>query len=101
MPTYVSLMHWTEQGIKGFKDTTKRFEDAKAAGAAVGIKFHAHYWTIGPYDLVSILEAPDAETLAAFQLAAGAAGNLRTTTMRAFDADEMQAIIATAAEHTP
>jgi uncharacterized protein with GYD domain len=100
MPAYVSLMHWTEHGITNYKDSLDRYEAAKAAGALVGVKFRDIYWTVGSYDLVSIIEAPDEETVAAFQLAAGAAGNLRTTTMRAFDKDEMKAIIATAAEHT-
>jgi uncharacterized protein with GYD domain len=100
MPTYVSLMHWTEQGIKNYKDSLDRYEAAKEAGSKVGVKLHHIYWTVGAYDLVGILEAPDDETVTAFQLAAGATGNLRTTTMRAFDKDEMKAIIATAAEHT-
>jgi uncharacterized protein with GYD domain len=49
-------------------------------------------WTIGPYDAVSIIEAPDDETVTAFALAMCGQGNVRTTTMRAFDRSEMGTI---------
>ena len=49
------------------------------------------YWTVGPYDLVGIIDAPDEESASAAMLQLGAAGNLRTTTMRAYSSDEFKA----------
>lgn len=94
MPTYVSLVNWTEKGIAAFKDTVDRSEAGKELAGKFGGALKEIYWTIGPYDIVAVSEAPDDESATAFALALGAQGNVRTTTMRAFSADEMQAIIA-------
>ena len=96
MPSYVTLMNWTDQGVRGFKATVARYEAAKAAMEEAGIKFMDLYWTVGTYDLVAVLDAPDDETLAASLLTLGAQGNLRTTTLRAFTADEMRGVVAKA-----
>lgn len=96
MPNYVTLMNWTDQGVKSFKDSVDRAEAAEVALAPAGIKFKDIYWTVGAYDLVATFEAPDAETLAAALLALAAQGNLRTTTLRAFTAEEMRGVIARA-----
>ncbi|MCS7007907.1 MAG: GYD domain-containing protein [Thermoleophilia bacterium] len=94
MPTYVSLVHWTDKGIAAFADTVDRAEAAKELATKFGGSLKEVYWTLGPYDIVTVSEAPDDETATAFALALGAQGNVRTTTMRAFSADEMRAIIA-------
>lgn len=96
MPTYVSLLNWTDQGVAAFKDTVDRYEAAREAAAARGITFKGIYWTVGQHDLVSVVEAPDDETATAFLLGLAAQGNLRSTTLRAFSADEMRAVIAKA-----
>jgi uncharacterized protein with GYD domain len=96
MPTYISLFNWTEQGIKNFKATVDRADAAEEALAAAGITFKELHWTVGAYDLVATVEAPDDETLAATLLTLAAQGNLRTTTLRAFTAEEMRGIIAKA-----
>jgi uncharacterized protein with GYD domain len=93
MATYIALANWTDQGIRNFKDSPKRadaFADAlsKAGGSLKGV-----WWTIGSYDLVVVAELGDAETLTAILLQLGAQGNVRTTTLRAFDRDEFSAII--------
>jgi uncharacterized protein with GYD domain len=93
MPHYVLLMNWTEQGVKTFKDSVDRSEAARTALAAQGLDLGEIYWTIGPYDLVCISEAPDDASLSAALLALGAQGNLRTTTLRAFTADEFRGVI--------
>jgi uncharacterized protein with GYD domain len=96
MPTYVSLINWTEQGVAAFKDTVDRAEAGKALAAKFGGALKEIYWTIGPYDIVAISEAPDDETATAFALTLASQGNLRTTTLRAFSGDEMRSIIAKA-----
>lgn len=96
MPTYIALLNWTDQGVKSFRDTVDRAAAAEVALSPAGIKFKDLYWTIGPYDLIATLEAPDEEALTAALLALAAQGNLRTTTLRAFDAEEMRGVIAKA-----
>lgn len=93
MPTYVTLINWTDQGIKNFKDTASRARDAEEAMGKLGVRFRSILWTVGQYDLVVTVEADDEESATAALLALGSQGNLRTTTMRAFDADEMDRII--------
>ncbi|GGU94414.1 GYD domain-containing protein [Streptomyces albospinus] len=98
MPTYISLLNWTDQGIRRYKDTAER-ADAFAAGLErLGAKLVNLYWTVGPYDLVGVIEAPDEETATAAILATASAGNIRSTTLRAFDKDEMGRIIAKSAD---
>ncbi len=93
MPKYVVLINWTEQGVRNFDESVDRYEAVKSIGS---VNFIDLYWTVGQYDLVGITEAPDDETMAAAMLKVAAAGNLRTTTMRAFDSAEMRAVIARA-----
>jgi uncharacterized protein with GYD domain len=94
MPTYISLMNWTEKGVAGFRGTVDRAEAGKALAAKFGGALKEIYWTVGPYDIVAVTEAPDDESATAFALSLAAQGNLRTTTMRAFSADDMRGIIA-------
>jgi uncharacterized protein with GYD domain len=96
MPHYVLLMNWTDQGVKGFRDSVDRADAARAALADQGIDLGDIYWTIGAYDLVCVTEAPDEVKLSAALLALAAQGNLRTTTMRALTADEFRGVIAAA-----
>ena len=93
MPTYVSLLNWTDQGVRNFKDTVDRYEAAAAVFGAAGVSFKDIYWTVGPYDMVSVVEGTDDETATAALLSVAAQGNIRTTTMRAFSPDEMRSVI--------
>lgn len=92
MATYVILINWTAQGVAGGQESLDRAAKAAARMRKLGGKMKTTLWTIGPYDAVSIVEAPDDETVTAFCLAVGAEGNVRTTTMRAFDKAEMAGI---------
>ena len=96
MPTYVSLINWTEKGVSAFRDTVDRAEAGKALAGKFGGSLKEIYWTLGSYDIVAISEAPDDESATAFALALASQGNVRTTTMRAFSADEMKSVIAKA-----
>jgi uncharacterized protein with GYD domain len=96
MPTYVALIDWTEQGVRGFKDSVDRYEAASGQLEALGVDFKQVYWTLGTHDIVSIIDAPDDETLAAGLLAVAGQGNIRTTTLRAFTGDEMRSVIGKA-----
>jgi uncharacterized protein with GYD domain len=89
MPRYVALMSWTDQGVRNAKDTVRRYEEARAALDAMGVKIETIFWTQGRYDIVSVAEAPDDETLATALLRLAGQGNLRSETMRAFTVEEM------------
>ncbi len=93
MATYISLINWTDRGIENFRESPQRTESAAAAAQQVGAELRETYWTVGPYDLVAVVEAPDDETMAAFGLAVGSQGNVRTTTLRAFTRQEFEGII--------
>jgi len=94
MPTFITAMNYTEQGIKGVKDTTKRAAAAKTAAKKMGVKIQNIYWTLGKYDGLMILEAPDAETATGFLLQLSTLGNVKTTTTRAFTAAEMETVLS-------
>jgi uncharacterized protein with GYD domain len=93
MPTYVSLVNWTEQGVKAFRDTVRRGEDVRGLIEQHGGQLRLLLWTLGEYDVVAVIDFPDDETATAVLLQVAAGGNVRTTTMKAFDAEQMSAII--------
>jgi uncharacterized protein with GYD domain len=93
VPKYVVLIDWTEQGVRNFKESVDRYEAANSQLEGLGVRFGDIYWTLGSHDIVAIADAPDDESLAAGLLAVAAGGNIRTTTMRAFSADEMRSLI--------
>lgn len=94
MPTYVALVNFTEQGVRNIKQTTERAKALSAAAAKLGVKVKETYWTMGAYDAVLVADAPNDEAITALALSAGSLGNIRTQTMRAYSADEMNKILA-------
>jgi uncharacterized protein with GYD domain len=93
MPTYIVLVSFTGQGIANVKDTVKRAEATKAAAKKVGATMREIYWTLGQYDAVATIDAPDDETMTALGLNMGKAGHVRTQTLRAFSAADMKGIL--------
>lgn len=91
--TCIALVNWTDQGVKNVRETLARTEAVDKLVDDFGIKNWRLYWTMGPHDLVSIFDAPDDKSATTFVLAVGSGGNVRTTTMRAYDRDEMSEII--------
>ena len=93
MPTFVSLVNWTDQGIRNVKDTIERTDSGGEIAQKHGLKLEQAYWTVGAYDMVCIFEAPDEEAISAHLLEIGSLGNVRTTTLRAYDEEEMSGIL--------
>lgn len=93
MATYILLATYTEQGIKGIKDTVKRTEGVKELAKKAGATMKESYWTLGAYDVVGVFEAPDDETMTAFSLSVAKLGNVKTQTLRAFSSKDMAGII--------
>ena len=84
MATYVGLIQFADQGIRNIKDTVKRGDAAIAEAEKMGMKIVEEFWTMGAYDAVVVLEAPDDETMSAFMLKVGSLGNVKSQTLRAF-----------------
>jgi uncharacterized protein with GYD domain len=93
MATYIALSTFTDQGIRTIKDSTKRADAVKEAAKRFGANMTQIYWTLGQYDLVAVIEAPDDTAATAFALAIGTAGNVRMQTLRAFNKEEMNGIL--------
>lgn len=93
MFTYIGLMRFTDQGIHAVKDTTKRAAAAKELAKKHGVDMREIFWTMGKYDMVCVLESKDEQALAAFNLAVSMQGNIRSQSMRAYAADEMDQIL--------
>lgn len=94
MAHYVVLAQFTDQGIHAIKDTTKRAKAFREMAEKMGASIQDVYWTIGRYDVVLTMEAPDDETAAAILARAGSLGNLKSQTLRAFNEEEMDSILA-------
>jgi len=94
MARYISLIQFTDQGIRNIKDTVKRGDTAMAEAEKMGLKIVEEFWTMGAYDVVVLFDAPDDETVSAFILKIGSLGNVKGQTMRAFHRQEMEGILA-------
>ena len=93
MPIYVILGNYSDQGIRNIKDTTKRADAFRNFAKKMGVAVKEIYWTMGRYDIVTIIDAPDDPTATRLLLAAGALGNVRTETLRAYTQNEIDGIL--------
>jgi uncharacterized protein with GYD domain len=94
MPTYITLLSFTQKGVENIKESPARLDRAKAAIKAAGGEMKAWYLTLGQYDAVTISEAPNDEMYATTLLAIAAGGAVRTQTLRAFTEEEYRKIVA-------
>jgi len=93
MATFIVLLDFTDQGVRNLKDSPQRADAFNAYAEKAGVQIVGQYWTIGSHDGVLILEAPSEEVAASVLLHLAAGGNVRTTTLRAFDWAEAQDLI--------
>jgi uncharacterized protein with GYD domain len=93
MPKYISLLNWTDEGVKGVKDSPQRLDAAKELARQLGGSLDAFYLTMGQYDMVAIFDGPDDEAAASFSLRLASGGALRSTTMKAFTESDYRKII--------
>jgi uncharacterized protein with GYD domain len=94
MPTYISLLTFTQQGIASIKKGPDRLDAAKQAYKRAGGELKAFYLTIGRYDAVAIADLPDDTALARMMLSLGALGNVRTESLRAFNETEYRKLVS-------
>lgn len=93
MATYIALVNFTDQGVRHIRQTTERAKALANAAANLGVRIREIYWTMGAFDAVFTADAPDEESMTAFTLSVGSLGNIRTQTLRAFSAQEMNKIL--------
>ena len=93
MATYITVGNFTDQGIRGVRDTTKRAAAVREAAKKTGVAVKEIYWTMGQFDVIAIFDAPDDASMSAVALAIGAAGNVRGQTLRAYSREEMDAVL--------
>ncbi|MGH8924889.1 MAG: GYD domain-containing protein [Acidimicrobiia bacterium] len=96
MPMFITLGNFTDQGIRSYQDSPKRAQAFMELVESMGGMVHNVYWTLGQYDLVAIVEAPDDETAAAIAVKQSSLGNVRGMTMRAFGKDDIAKVIKAA-----
>ncbi len=94
MPTYIVLAHMTQQGVQNAKEIPQRRAAAQETAEALGMTLRESYLTMGAYDVVLVLDAPNGETMAKFALQIGMRGNLTTQTLRGFNETETDAILS-------
>jgi len=94
MTTFIVLGSFTDQGVRNVKDTCKRADAFKALAKHMGASVKDIHWTLGQYDIVATIEAPDETVITALGLALGKSGNVRTQTLRAFSQADMDGILS-------
>ncbi len=92
MATYITLVNFTDQGVRAVKDSPQRLDAFKALAEKQGVSVKSTWYTVGAYDIVVTVEGSD-EAVTAVLLKVGSLGNVRTRTMRAFSPDEMRGIM--------
>jgi uncharacterized protein with GYD domain len=93
MPTYISLINWTDQGIRNIKEGPQRIDAFKKTVAAAGGKLNGFYFTMGKHDIVTIIDAPNDEAFANIVLNTGSKGSVRTETLKAFSEEQFRNIL--------
>jgi uncharacterized protein with GYD domain len=94
MPTYIIIGTFTDQGMRSVKGTTKRAQALRETAKNTGVTVKDIFWTLGQYDVMAVLDAPDDEAVTALGLSIGALGNVRTQTLRAFTENEIVRVLS-------
>jgi len=94
MPTYIELVSWTDQGIRNIKEAPQRMDAFKKTIEAAGGKLIAFYFTMGKYDIVTVIDAPSDEALTNIILNTGSKGSVRSETLKAYSEQEFRNILA-------
>ena len=93
MAIFCVLGTFSEQGVRKAKDSPKRAEAFRAMAKKCGVTVKDTFWTLGQYDIVAILDAPDDVSITALGLSLGTIGNVRTQTLRAFSSADIKSIL--------
>ncbi len=94
MPKYIGLINYTQKGIENVKDSPNRLDAFKKLCKSMGANVDAIYLTMGRYDLMVIVDAPNSETIAKIMLSTASKGSASTETLQAFTEEEYRKIMA-------
>ena len=89
MPTYVMLTNLTADGVRTLKNNPGRVAEVNKEVEQIGAKVLQQYATLGQYDFVTIVEAPDEKTMAKVSVELGSRGTMSSQTLTAMPADEL------------
>src|SRR6476660_1891119 len=88
MPTYVMLTNLTADGVRTLKNNPGRVSEVNAEVEQIGAKVISQYATLGQYDFVTIVEAPDDQTMAKVSVELGSRGTMTSQTLSAIPAED-------------
>ncbi len=94
MAKYITLIKFTDQGIRNIQETCQRATHFKSTAKKMGVKIKETYWTLGAFDGVLVFDAKDDESATSAMLALGSVGNVHTQTVRAYESEEMSKILS-------
>lgn len=94
MITYIVLWNFTDQGARNIKLTTERADVFRAQAKELGVNVKDYFWTLGGYDGVIILEAPDDEKVARLVLLTCSLGTVRAQALRAFSRGDIERVLS-------
>ena len=92
MPQFITLVNWTDQGVRDVQESPRRAAAFKEMATALGCTVHGLFFTMGRYDIAARIEAPDDTTMSALMLKVAKLGNVRSETLRAYTEDEFAEI---------
>jgi uncharacterized protein with GYD domain len=93
MPKFIRLARLTEQGTKNIKNFKQMVSDAQKIMQEHGITMEAAYYTMGPYDVIAVVDAPDAATAAHAGALIASQGNFRAETIPALPLREFAELV--------
>jgi uncharacterized protein with GYD domain len=88
VPTYIMLTRLTSDGVKTIKDNPSRVQEVNKEVEQIGVKVLNQWATLGEYDFVTVVEAPDEKTMAKLSIEMGSRGSVINETLTAIDAEE-------------
>jgi len=94
MPIYILLSNLTAQGVQTLKSNPDRLQAVNKDVEELGAKVLHQWATLGPFDFINVVEAPDAATIARVSVALGARGSAKLQTLTALEIDELLAALS-------
>lgn len=94
MPTYITLWDFTQQGVETVEESPDRVEADREVFEEVGAELKDYFLTLGQYDVVYVVDAPDDEAYTQAVLSIAEEGTATSETLKAFPAEEYREVLA-------
>ena len=89
MPTFLMLTNLTAEGVRTLKNNPGRIDEVNREVEQMGVKVVSQYATLGQYDFVTVVEAPDEQTMAKVSVELGSRGTMTSQTLAAIPAGDL------------